>query len=286
MIAPPMLDIRHDGTAARFGLQPWERDYLLGRCFPNRAGAEPRGIALHIDDGRIEGDLNWWVHGKIKGEPVAASSHYIVLRTGEVVTIIAEQHGAWTNGDVYGPDRARIGHLLDLGGNLNNWTITIEAECRSWESLTEAQIASILWLCRDIMARRPKITIADIFGHYHVNSRDREHCGRYVDRIVGMLGDDADRRAEPGPTITPGFATVVRFDRPAKVAVTAGAGVNVREWGELSAKILDAWPAGREFWAAGFVYGDTVAGENRWYILSGTGRRLWSGATNKAMLRP
>lgn len=276
MQAPVMFNLANDAHAARFGLQPWERNYLMTRCFANRNGGRPRGIALHIDDGRINGDLNWWVHGVVNGSPVAASSHYIVLRDGGVVQVIAEAHGAWTNGDVDGPDRSRIGHLLDLGGNLNNWTITIEAECRVWESLTEAQLVSITWLSADIMKRHPEISTSDIFGHYHVNSRDRSQCGRYADEIVRRLRSDA-----PAP-VTPGFATVVRLDTPRKVSVTAAEGVNVREWGELNARIFDTWPQGREFWIAGYVHGDTVAGEDRWLIVSGTGRRIWSGATTFA----
>ena len=288
MAIPQIFDLANDSHAARFGLQPWERDYLMGQCFRNRDGGRPLGIGLHIDDGRIEGDLNHWVHGRYPdGSKVQASSTVIVRRDGSIVRVIPEAHGAWTHGKVTNPDRGRIGHLLKLGGNLNNWTFSIEAECRSWESLTEAQIASIIWLCRDWMTRYPDIGTEDIFGHYHVDAVDRAFCGRYADTIVAKLRSDAANPAtQPSPTLSPGFATVVRFDKPVKVAVTAAAGVNVREWGELDARILDAWPAGREFFAAGFVYGDTVAGENRWYITTGQGRRVWSGATTKAMLRP
>lgn len=57
MTAPTIYDIRNDRDAARFGLQPWERDYLLTRCFPDRSGRQIEALIFHIQDGTTLGSL-------------------------------------------------------------------------------------------------------------------------------------------------------------------------------------------------------------------------------------
>jgi len=71
------------------------------------------------------------------------------------------------------------------------------------------------------------------------------------------------------------------------VTITAAGGLNARQWGELDGPILETWPRGRRFFAAGYVHGDAVAGERRWYIAAGPRAwRLWAGGTDRAELPP
>lgn len=70
--APTIYDIGVDSDAARFGLQPWERDMLLGRCFAGRRQTTARGpvrgapayIVCHIQEGSTVGSLEHFVHGR------------------------------------------------------------------------------------------------------------------------------------------------------------------------------------------------------------------------------
>lgn len=278
MTTPVIYDIANDHHAARFGLQPWERDRILSMCFPNRQGARPEAIVYHIQDGTTPGSLDWWANGyDHHGNKIQASSTVLVNKDGSIVRCIPEQHAPWTNGDVKNPDPRAL-PLLRRGGNPNIWSLTIEAEGRPWDAMPEAQLAAIVWVTRDWMTRYPWILIEDTFRHGWINTVDRSKCGLYIDAIRARLTG-----AKP-PSRTGRFGTVVPFPKPVRVTVTAGAGVNVRRWGELEAQVMTALPQGASFFADGFVYGDSVAGEDRWYIMSGRGYRVWSGATDRAAL--
>lgn len=171
MPTPIIYDIRNDADAARFGLTPAERNHLLTRCFPNRNGAEPRAVLYHIQDGSTSGSLDWWVHGP----GVQASSTVMIQRDGSILRVIPEKSGPWTNGKVERPTAASK-TLRDLGGNPNNWSLTIEFEGAGGQPLTPAQFASGVWQTRDWKARYPKITDDMILGHFTLDQVDRPNC--------------------------------------------------------------------------------------------------------------
>ena len=79
------------------------------------------------------------------------------------------------------------------------------------------------------------------------------------------------------------------FATPQLVTITAGDGLNARQWGDLDAPVFETWPRDRRFYASGYVFGDAVAAgaaaERRWYIAAGPRAwRLWSGGTDRAGL--
>jgi hypothetical protein len=284
---PIIYDIANDHHAAHFGIQPAERERILAKRFTNRAYAgvqgRPEHIGLHIQDGTTWGSLDWWANGRDRdGNPINASSTVLVQKDGSVLRCIPEQHGPWTNGDVKAPT-AESATLRARGGNPNLWCLTLEAEGRPWDAMPEVQLAAIVWVCRDWMTRYPWIGLDDLFPHRSINSVDRANCGLYLPAVKSRL---AGTRPTPAPT--PGaqgtFGSIVRFSKPTRVTVMAPAGVNVRQWGELDAAIMRAYPAGHSFFADGYVYGEAVAGEDRWYIETGRGYRIWSGATDKPLL--
>ena len=97
--------------------------------------------------------------------------------------------------------------------------------------------------------------------------------------------------AAPVPAPSPGtrYGQTVPFATPQLVTITAADGLNARQWGDLDAPVMEAWPDGRRFYASGYVFGDAVtagaAAERRWYIAAGPRAwRLWSGGTDRAGL--
>lgn len=158
---------------ARFGLAKWQADEILTHKFAGRKNAgltgDPREIVLHIQDGWTVGSLPYWVG-------VQASSTVMIQRDGSILQVIPEGDGPWTNGDVMKPYTAEIGDVLARGGNPNIWSLTIEAEGHPYDSLTQAQLDSIEWQCRDWMKRYPKITNDHVERHRYYNSVTRYNC--------------------------------------------------------------------------------------------------------------
>lgn len=271
MTAPTIYDLRNDRDAARFGLQPWERDYLLKRCFPNRNGQRIEALLFHIQDGTTLGSLDWWVNGP----GVQASSTIIANKDGSLINVIAEKDGPWTNGKVSKPS-ARAAELLARGGNPNLYSATCEAEGRPWHAIPEVQMEAMVWWADDMLRRYPHLDAErDILAHYDIDSVDRSQCGLYVDQLKANLRGDHRPKA--------GYGTITRYPAPVLVTVTAQAGLNYRQWGDTDAQIYGTLPYLQTFFAVGHVIGDAVAGEQRWYILAGAaGYRAWAGGTNRA----
>jgi len=293
MIAQPMIyDIGTDTDAARFGLQPWERDTLLERCFARRQDGRIQGapayILCHIQEGSTLGSLEHFVHGRYpNGSKVQASCTVTIQRDGSILRVIPERDGPWTNGAVRNPT-ARGRAMIIRGGNPNIWTLSIEMEGRHNGAITEAQIRSAEWWIRDA-ARRHGIPLdrEHILRHADIDQVQRANCpGHYFGPLMRRLV-----ALPEGATPTPGpsapYGRVVRFDTPRLVTITAADGLNARQWGDLDAPILETWARDRRFYAAGYVYGDAVAGESRWYIAAGPRAwRFWSGGTDRAGLNP
>lgn len=273
-------DLAHDHDAARFGLQPWERDHLLDKCFANRSyggvQGRPQVILPHIQDGWTRGSLDWWVNG-----PSSGSSTVLVQRDGSLLRCIPERHAPWTNGDVREPT-AQSRYLRSLGGNPNLWSLTIELEGRPQDAIPEAAMQTVVWQVRDWCERHDIPISADrIIPHGSVNSVSRSQCGLYVPKVMAEL----DLTAPGIPNRPSDFGTITTFPKPVRVTTTASDGVNIRRWGELDAEIMGNWDQGSQWFASGYVVGEGVSGEARWYILEGlTEYRVWSGATDMAGL--
>lgn len=289
MIAPPTIyDIGTDVDAARFGLQPWERDILLRRCFARRHDGRIQGapayIVLHIQEGSTPGSLEHFVHGRYPdGSKVQASCTVTIQRDGSILRVIPERDGPWTNGAVRNPT-ARGRAMTARGGNPNLWTLSLEMEGRHNRAITEAQIRSAEWWIRDA-ARRHQIPLDrdHILRHADVDGVQRANCpGLYFEPLMRRL-----EAAAQVPAPSSRYGQIVRFGAAQLVTIVASNGLNARQWGDLDAPILETWARGRQFYAAGYVYGDAVDGESRWYIATGPRAwRLWCGGTDRAGLNP
>jgi len=285
-VMPAIYDIRNDADAARFGLQPWERDILLGRCFAGRRDRTVRGapayIVCHIQEGSTVGSLEHFVHGHYAdGSPVQASCTVTIQKDGSILRVIPEGDGPWTNGAVRKPT-ARGRAMIARGGNPNVWTLSGEMEGHHNRAITEAQLRSAEWWIRDA-ARRHGIPLDrdHILRHADIDQIQRAHCpGTYFEPLLARLVAPV-----PGPLPRGRYGQTVHFDTPQLVTITADGGLNARQWGDLDAPVFETWPRARRFYASGYVFGDAVDGEHRWYIAAGPRAwRLWSGGTDRAGL--
>lgn len=175
---------------ARFGLTRQQANKIIGNRFEDRQGGDPRYIVNHIQDGTTPGSLNWWA----TGAGVQASSTVMANRDGSILRIIPEEHGPWTNGDTCNPTAKSAG-LRALGGNPNNWTLTLEAEGTpgiTAVSYTAEQEESICWQCAEWIAGYDLGKAEEVvISHASINFCDRERCPGNANqlRILQRLKD-------------------------------------------------------------------------------------------------
>jgi hypothetical protein len=203
MTAPTIFDLRNDGDAARFDLTPAQRNRFLTGCFRNRSGARPRAIFCHVQEGTTRSSLNWSIN-----KPGSPNSYTVTAqKDGSILRCIPEEHGPWTNGAVRSP-KAAATKLLDLGGNPNIYTLSIEAEGTSEGAHPNIQIDAIYWQIRQWQATY-RIPNAWVFEHADVDTVERANCaGWYYGEIRARLATDGEvddvpgmaQPVEPGPS--------------------------------------------------------------------------------------
>ena len=169
---PVLYSIDADG--GRFALSGESVAALHTYRFPNRSGARPKYIVLHIQDGITTGSLDWWITGYVSGEKVQASANLMAQRDGSLLRVIADADGPWTNGDTCHPTSA-AGSLLALGGNPNIWSLTIEGEGVAGQRFTEAQFRAICWQCAAWMLAYA-IPLDHVLRHADINQCSRANC--------------------------------------------------------------------------------------------------------------
>lgn len=175
---PKIRDLRTD--YAHYGLSLSEANEILSHRFVGRNGGRPLAEYGHVQDGKTRGSLQYWADPDVQ-----ASAHYMVEENGDACRVINDEDGAWTNGDVNQP-LEEIRYLLSLGGNLNNWTLTIEADGDASNVLTAEERLTIIWIMETWAIKYPEIMVNLVnrtHGHYTANSVSRAFCGRYVPSI-------------------------------------------------------------------------------------------------------
>jgi len=149
----------------------------------------------------------------------------------------------------------------DLGWRLAMFAYTAPARDR---------MARLVLECGNVLADRATIDHPDF-------------SARVAAGVVAALGG-----VPPAPVVSPRFGEIGRFPAPQVITVTAEA-LRVRKWAETSQPVVAEWPAGTQFWATGWVIGESVDGNPVWWI-TGDGRdpdggwRAWSGGTDRAGL--
>jgi hypothetical protein len=195
---PTMYDLSKD--YARFGLSAGQKDEILGSKFTSRNGGTPSFIVLHIQDGTTPGSLSYW-----SSSAIDASSTVMVNKDGSVLRIIPEKDGPWTNGDVMGPS-AEANEILALGGNPNNWSLTVEAEGHPDDAMPDVQRQAIVWQVEDWIIRYPRVLehTWSILRHAFINSVTRSRCpGAYFQPVVDAVNAWLDTAGANVPPVVP-----------------------------------------------------------------------------------
>ena len=114
------------------------KNFTKGRTQPIK------GICIHIAEGNA-----WQVFSTFNNEP--KSSHYLVLRNGDIHQYVREEDTAWGSGIKNQPIAKIV--LDNISLNPNSYLIQIEHEGLSTEDLTEIQYVNSAKLVNEICQR-------------------------------------------------------------------------------------------------------------------------------------
>jgi hypothetical protein len=98
----------------------------------------------------------------------------MIQKDGSVLNTIPEKDGPWTNGDTCRPT-PKSAELRTMGGNLNRWCLTIEAEGDTNVPYTVEQRKSIDWQIAQWMLVYD-IPLNRVLSHASINQCSRPHC--------------------------------------------------------------------------------------------------------------
>lgn len=262
--------------------------------YHSRGTMTPKIIVLHVQEGTNWGSWQWF-------HQVLASSTVLLGKNGDIWRIVAESVAPWTNGDVKSPSYLMQTIMNRWGWDPNTYTLSIEHEGNSGGlPYTDAQMDASAWQCQQWMERYG-IAADMILGHYEINSVDRSHCPdppphSFVKSVrqrasVGAMEPDTghDLIRDPWRVVDATGKTwdgksditvngIKFYGQPTTVRV-GGVGVNQRQWASQTANMVGNQLApGAQFQALGWVEGEEVSGERRWWVRD-TGARIWAGAT-------
>ena len=259
-------------------------------------------IVLHIQEG-----TNWgsWQHF----HNVSASSTVLIGRNGDIWRLVPETDGPWTNGDVCSPTAKGSSILNKYGGDPNRYSLTIETEgfassnnVMGWLAWPkpQAQIDSVVWQVRKWMSDY-NIPIENFIRHAEINPCTRRFCPgddyyNYIRAAVEAGGGSAPQQPSPvyadrapvkdadgnlwtgDEDLVIGNATF----RADKRTVKAVAGVTFRTHATRKAGLTRGpLEAGKGFGVLGWVNGEEIDGERRWWITKNYSRVHVSGTVEK-----
>lgn len=143
-----------------------------------RGGVKPDVIVVHIMEGTMTGTDSWFRSPESK-----VSAHYGVSRTGEVVRWLDDEDTGWHAGKVHKPTAAIVKERE--GKSPNAYSIGIENEGKATDEPTEAQLAALAELVKELAAKHSiPLTRRHIIGHREIRS-DKTCPGKIdVDDVV------------------------------------------------------------------------------------------------------
>lgn len=186
--------------------------------------ADPRFIVIHVQQGTSPGTWAW------HALKVRASATVFANRDGSVWRCVPEEHGPWSNGDTCRSTPAGW-RVRDLGGNPNNWCLTIATEGYShapndagWPvAPTQPQLQSVVWQVRTWMDRYD-IPLENVIRHADLN-----HCtdAEYTldTGCAGCAGCHGGRESCPGDVYFERLQAELRAVVPARPMPTVPAAV-------------------------------------------------------------
>lgn len=178
---------------ARFDLTQTQAQAIAAKKFVHRvdyAGVQghPYGVVLHIQEGYTWGSLQSWADPNRD-----ASSSVMIQRDGTILRVIPDNDGPWTNGDAMAA-LPRGQELINLGGNVNVWSLTIEFEGMPFVPLTADQFNAGCWQIEQWWNQYPQTKAHGLFGHFQINQINRPNCpsNAVFDPFVSHYGLNPD----------------------------------------------------------------------------------------------
>jgi hypothetical protein len=260
------LHVAQDGYAA------------VNRRYIGRFGMSPKIIVLHIQEGN-----NWgsWQHFHV----VSASSTVLIGKNGDIWRLVPESDSPWTNGDVAAPSAKGWAVINKFGADPNVYSLTIETEGFTGEwPKDQRQLDSVVWQIKTWMEKY-NIPIEYVLRHADINSVSRPNCpgNAFFNYVISKL-----QNVTPKPTyskVQPVLVDGVAWDGTKDVTIngkTFYANVGKVHTNAVtpvlvfatkdSAKTRTDLAKGTEVSVLGWVTGEAVNNETRWWITKGFSR--------------
>ena len=157
-------------------------------CSPRRQGLAPIAIVLHATEGNAQSVFFHFMNPKAQ-----VSSHYLILRNGEIHQFVSNDMSAWHAGNVSKPTARMVierdAHRIAKEYNVNDWTLGIEVEWERGQTFTDAQYLTLYELV-DHLTKAFDIAVdrIHIFGHREVYALKYCPATLDIERIIkGVL---------------------------------------------------------------------------------------------------
>jgi len=255
------------------------------RYYKDRAGYRPQIIVLHIQEGS---NLGSWIHF----HNVLASATVLIAKNGDIWRLVRETDAPWTNGDVCFPTKLGKAIMDQFGADPNYYTLSIETEgfTNEWPK-PQQQLDSVLWQIRQWM-QRYGIPKSRILRHADINQCSRAQCpgDAYYEWVMNHL-DDApvqDTVATPQPILVNGqpwdgsrTVTVngITFVAQRGTVTVEKDELRPHKWASKESPVTGApRKRGETIPVLGWVHGERVGTEDRWWVATDFSR-YWAGGT-------
>lgn len=249
----------------------------VDRRIDGRYGMSPKIIVVHIQEGSNNGS---WQHF----HSVRASSTVLIGKNGEIWRLVPEEDGPWTNGDVNNPTALGWEIINKWGADPNVYSLTIECEGFTGQSVPESQMQAIVWQVQQ-WQQRYEISDYYVIRHADINQVDRPYCPGQA-----LFAEVKRRITTDAPAPTPVVYAVPNKLRDKDGNVIDGTRDEILSNGALfkaeprevraamdgvqphlyatrtSAFTRTALNEGDEFNVIGWVRGENVGGDDRWWI--------------------
>lgn len=270
----------------QLGYQGVERRYI------GRFGMSAKIIVIHIQEGS---NLGSWQHFHV----VSASSTVLIGKNGDIWRLVPESDAPWTNGDVMNPTPLGWEIINKWGADPNVYTLSIETEGFSGDAVPDAQMQAVVWQVQQ-WQQKYEIDGYYVVRHADINQVTRPRCPG--DAYFNALKQNLQATVPP--------PTPVSYATPAKLYDKSGVLIDgtrnavlsngVTFYGHVatvhaatdgvqphlyatrtSAFTRSALNEGDEFNVIGWVTGEKVGGDNRWWITKHYSRIDVNGTVEK-----
>ena len=175
---------------------------------PNHA-ARPAGVAidvlvLHYTELSLQESLDVLSD---PARPLKVSAHYVLAEDGTVYRLVTEERAAWHAGKSWWRGREAL--------NASSIGIEIVNLHGDWHDYPPQQVAALIELCHDILARHPVIVPRNVVGHSDIAPQRKVDPGlRFPWQALAAAGIGLWPKADARPVEGDIQAALQRFGYP------------------------------------------------------------------------